>query len=161
MAGHIESESDLKSLADLQAFAGVPHRAAKLLETQIQKGTVEADDKTLEKVSYMWIAARDYEKALVPLRKAAALHGNGDLYVRIAELQLRDENWAGAEEALRQAFAKGNLKDPGNSQLLMGIALFSQKEVKQARAAFERAAQFPKVASQARSWIAHIDSTQS
>jgi tetratricopeptide (TPR) repeat protein len=161
MAGHIETESDLKSLADLQAFAGVPFRAAKLLETKIKEGNIEPDDKTWEKVSYMWIAGRDYEKALPPLSKAAAMSGTGDLYVRIAELQLRNEDWKAAEEALRQALRKGNLKDPGNSQLLLGIALFSQKQVKQARAAFQEAAKYQKVSSQARSWIAHIDSTQS
>ena len=161
MAGMFESESDLKSLSDLQAFTGVPFRAAKLLEAEIKKGRVTADEKTLEKVSYMWIAARSYDRAMVPLTKAASLHNTGDLYVRIAEIKVRDESWKAAEEAMRSAFAKGNLKDPGNGQLLMGISLLRQKETKEARAAFVKAAQFPKVASQAKSWIAHIDSTQS
>jgi Tetratricopeptide repeat len=161
MAGMFESESDLKSLADLQAFTGVPFRAAKLLEAEIKKGRVTADVKTLEKVSYMWIAARSYDRAMEPLTKAASLHNTGDLYVRIAEIKVRDENWKDAEEAMRSAFAKGNLKDPGNGQLLMGISLLRQKEVKEARTAFVKATQFPKVASQAKSWIAHIDSTQS
>lgn len=161
MAGLFESESDLKSLADLQAFTGVPYRAAKLLEEEIKKGRVTADEKTLEKVSYMWIAARSYDRAMGPLTKAASMHNTGDLYVRIAEIKVRDEDWKAAEDAMRSAFAKGNLKDPGNGQLLMGISLLRQKEVKEARAAFVKAAQFPKVASQAKSWIAHIDSTQS
>ncbi len=161
MAGMFESESDLKSLSDLQAFTGVPFRAAKLLEAEIKKGRVTADEKTLEKVSYMWIAARSYDRAMVPLTKAASMHNTGDLYVRIAEIKVRDESWKAAEEAMRSAFAKGNLKDQGNGQLLMGISLLRQKELKEARAAFVKAAQFPKVASQAKSWIAHIDSTQS
>lgn len=161
MAGMFESESDLKSLGDLQAFTGVPFRAAKLLEEEIKKGRVTADEKTLEKVSYMWIAARSYDRAMVPLTKAASLHNNGDLFVRIAEIKVRDEKWKDAETAMRSAFAKGNLKDPGNGQLLMGISLLRQKEIKEARAAFVKAVQFPKVAAQAKSWIAHIDSTQS
>ena len=161
MAGMFESESDLKSLSDLQAFTGVPFRAAKLLEEEIKKGRVTPDVKTLEKVSYMWIAARSYDRAMGPLSKAASLHNTGDLYVRIAEIKVRDEKWKDAAEAMRSAFAKGNLKDPGNGQLLMGISLLRQKEVKEARAAFVKATQFPKVATQAKSWIAHIDSTQS
>jgi tetratricopeptide (TPR) repeat protein len=161
MAGHIQSESDLKALADLQAFTGIPFRAAKLLETNMQKGTVAGDQKTWEKLSYMWIAARDYKKAMPPLTKAASMHNTGDLYVRIAELELRTEDWKAAVEALNKAIAKGNLKDTGNAHLLMGIALFSENEVQKARAAFQKAAQFPKQASQARSWIAHIDSKQS
>lgn len=161
MAGHIQSDSDLKSLADLQAFSGVPFRAAKVLEKHIKDGSIEADGKTWEKVSYMWIAARDYDKAMGPLGKAAAMHNTGDLYVRIAEISLRDENWSSAVEALNKAFAKGNLKDPGNSQLLLGIAHFSQKERGKARAAFQKAMQYQKSASQAKSWLAHLDSTQS
>jgi len=161
MAGHIQSASDLQSLADLQAFTGVPYRAAKLLEKEIQADRIKPDTKIWEKVSNMWIAGRDYDKALPPLSKAAAANTSGDLYVRIAELELRNEDWKAAEAALRQAFAKGNLKDPGNTQLLLGIALFSQNETKQARQAFEKAAQFPKTSQQARSWIAHIDSKQS
>ncbi len=161
MAGMFESESDLKSLSDLQAFTGVPFRAAKLLEEEIKKGRVTPDVKTLEKVSYMWIAARSYDRAMGPLSKAASLHNTGDLYVRIAEIKVRDEKWKDAAEAMRSAFAKGNLKDPGNGQLLMGISLLRQKEVKEARAAFVKATQFPKVSTQAKSWIAHIDSTQS
>ncbi len=159
MAGHIVSESDLKALADLQAFAGVPYRAAKLLETKISKGEINADGKTWEKVSYMWIASRDYKRALPPLGKAAVMHNNGDLYVRMAEIELRNENWNAAETALNKAIQKGSLKNPGNSHLLLGITLFERKETRKARAAFQKAAQFPNVAQQARTWIAHIDNT--
>jgi len=161
MAGFIETESDVQALADLQAYTGVPYRAAKLLEAQIKDGKIQPDAKIWEKVSYMWIAARDYDRALPPLSKAAEMQANGDLYVRIAELQLQKEDWKAAEAALRQAFAKGNLKDPGNSQLLLGIVLFSQDKRPAARAAFVKAAEFPKVSTQARNWIAHIDSMQS
>lgn len=161
MAGHVQSDSDLKALADLQAFTGVPYRAAKLLESEIKKGGIEADGKTWEKVSYMWIASRDYKRALPPLSKAAAMHNTGDLYIRMAEIELRNENWDAAEAAINKAIQKGNLKNPGNGHLLLGITLFEQKESAKARAAFQKAAQFPNVAQQARSWIAHIDSTSS
>jgi tetratricopeptide (TPR) repeat protein len=161
MAGHITSESDLKALADLQAFTGVPFRAANLLENKIKGGAIQADGKTWEKVSYMWIASRDYKRALPPLGKAAAMHGTGDLYVRMAEIELRNENWDAAESALTKAIQKGNLKNPGNSHLLLGITLFEKKQASKARAAFQKAAQFGNVAQQARTWIAHIDSTSS
>jgi tetratricopeptide (TPR) repeat protein len=160
MAGHINNSSDIQSLADLQAFAGVPYRAATMLEKEIKADVIKPDSKLWEKVSYMWIAARDYDKALPPLSRAASSAPNGDLYVRMAELQLNKANWKGAEEALRQAVSKGNLKDPGNTQLMLGIALFSQDQTKQAREAFARAAQFPKTRQQADVWIKAIDSKQ-
>jgi len=161
LAGFITEPSDIKSLADLNAFLGIPFRGAKLLQTNIDKNVLEPDEKLWERLSVMWTASRDYGKALGPLKKAAAAHDNGDLYVRLAELQVRNENWAEASDALRQAFAKGNLKDPGNSELLMGIALFSQKKAQEARTWFVKARDNPKVKTQAEGWIHHIDASES
>ena len=161
LAGFITEPSDIKSQADLNAFVGIPYRGAKLLQTGIDKNVLETDEKLWERLSNMWIAARDYGKALAPLKKAAALHENGDLYVRLAELHVRNENWADASDALRSAFAKGNLKDPANSELLMGIALYSQKKTQEARTWFVKARDNAKLKAQADSWIRHIDETAS
>jgi Tfp pilus assembly protein PilF len=161
VAGLTTTASDIKTLADLQAFAGIPYRGARLLSASIADKRVDADGKTWEKLAYMWIGSRDYKKAMDPLEKAAGLSDNGNLYVRIAELDLRDEAWPAAVDALQRAFAKGGLKDPGNSQLLLGIALYNANHVSDARAAFSKAKDFAKVRDQADAWIRHIDSTSS
>jgi len=161
LAGLLTSDSDLRPLTDLEAFVGIPYRAATNLEKFIGKGSVKADEKAYERLAYSWIEAREYKKAVAPLQKAGEMHENGDTFVRLAEVQLQRQEWAGAADALQKALSKGGVKDPGNTQLLMGIALYSNKQPKEARNWFQRAAGHAKQRTQAEAWIKHIDADQS
>jgi len=161
MAGLLTTDSDLRPLTDLEAFVGIPFRAANNLDKFIEKGSIKADEKAYERLAFSWIEARDYKKAVAPLQKAGELHSNGDTFVRLAEVQLQRQEWAGASDALQKALAKGGLKDTGNTQLLMGIALYSNKQPKEARNWFEKAATHDKQRTQAQAWIKHIDADTS
>ncbi len=89
------------------------------------------------------------------------MHDTGDTYVRLAEVQIQRQDWPGATDALQKALAKGKLKDTGNTQLLMGIAFYSNKQPKEAKVWFQRALAYDKVKKQAETWIKHIDQEQS
>src|SRR5262249_47176742 len=104
-----------------------------------------------------WIAAREYKQAMAPLQKAAEMAPNGDLFVRLGQVYVQRQDWGPAANAFQKALEKGGLKDIGATQLLMGIALYSQKQPKEAKTWFQKAAQHDKVKKQADSWIAHID----
>jgi tetratricopeptide (TPR) repeat protein len=157
MAGLLTEPSELQQLADLESYVGVPYRAAKMLDAAMTKNQLPTDQKTYEKTADAWIAAREYNKAMAPLQKAAELSPNGDLYVRLGQVYVQRQDWAPASNAFQKAIDKGGLKDVGATQLLMGIALYSQKQPKEARAWFQKASQHDKVKKQADSWIAHID----
>lgn len=157
MAGLLTEPSELQQLADMESFVGVPYRAAKLLESSMASGKLPADQKVYEKLADAWIGAREYSKSMAPLQKAAELSPNGDLFVRLGQVYVQRQDWAPATTALQKAIDKGGLKDVGSTQLLMGIAFYSQKQPKEARVWFQRAAQHDKVKKQAESWIAHID----
>ena len=160
-AGLLTTESELRQLADLEAFVEIPYRSATLLERSIAKGLVKGDEKVYERLGFSWIQARDYAKSIAPLQKAGELHDGGDTFVRLAEVQIQRQDWPGATDALQKALAKGKLKDTGNTQLLMGIALYSNKQPKEARVWFQRATAYEKVKKQAETWIKHIDAEQS
>jgi tetratricopeptide (TPR) repeat protein len=157
LAGLITESPDLLQLADLEAFVGVPYRAARLLDQTMAKGTVPKEQKVYEKLADAWIAAREYSKAMGPLQQAAELSPNGDLYVRLGQVYVQSQDWGPATQALQKALNKGGLRDLGSTQLLMGIAFYSEKKPKEAREWFQKAAQHEKVRKQAQSWIAHID----
>jgi len=161
MAGLLTTDSDLRPLTDLEAFVGIPYRAATNLDKYIAKGSIKGDEKAYERLAFSWIEARDYKKAVAPLQKAGEMHENGDTFVRLAEVQLQRQEWAGAADALQKALSKGGLKDTGNTQLLMGIALYSNKQPKEARNWFEKAATHDKQKTQAQAWIKHIDADTS
>jgi hypothetical protein len=56
-------------------------------------------------------------------------------------VHVQRDDWTGAISAVERGVAKGQLKDPGNAQLMLGIAHYQKKEYGAARPFFERARQ--------------------
>ena len=142
--GILTDDSDVRRLADLQLFNDAPYRCGTMLEEAIQKKLVKVDFKLYEKQANCWVAARDFAKATGPLQRAAEMSPNGDLFVRLGEVQIQRSEWASAATALQSGLRKGGLKDTGNAQLLLGIAQFNQKNYGAAKDSFTRARNFEK-----------------
>jgi tetratricopeptide (TPR) repeat protein len=142
--GILTDDSDVRRLADLQLFNDAPYRCGTMLEEAIQKKLVKVDFKLYEKQANCWVAARDFAKATGPLQRAAEMSPNGDLFVRLGEVQIQRSEWASAATALQSGLRKGGLKDTGNAQLLLGIAQFNQKNYGAAQDSFNRARNFEK-----------------
>jgi tetratricopeptide (TPR) repeat protein len=140
-AGLVTDDSEVRRLADLLMFNDVPYRGAQVLEAAIEKKTVNVDEKLYEKLANCWIQAGELDKSLAPLQRAAELASTGDLWVRVGEVHVQRDDWRGAITAVERGVAKGQLKDPGNAQLMLGIAHYNQKEYGAARPFFERARQ--------------------
>lgn len=157
-AGLLTEDADLQRLTQMLMQVTIPYRAAQILGQAIEQGKVKSDVRSNELLANCWVASREYEKALAPLRRAAELSEAGDLYVRLAEVHVQREEWAKASEALRLGVDKGRLKNPGNAKLLMGVAVYNQKKLPEAHSWFERAREHAESRSQAEAWLAHIDS---
>ena len=138
-AGLVDTDGDVKRLADLLLFNDIPYRCGQLLDEAIAKKIVKVDSKLYEKQANCWIAAREFSKSIEPLSQAAASSDNGNLYVRLGEVQVQRSDWSGASEALNKGLRKGGLKDTGNAQLMLGIALYNQKKLPEAKTWFEKA----------------------
>jgi tetratricopeptide (TPR) repeat protein len=138
-AGLLNSDSDVRRLADLLLFNDVPYRCGELLDEAMNKKTVKVDAKLYEKQANCWIAAREFTKATAPLARAAEMAGSGDLYVRLGEVQVQRSDWSGAADALSKGLNKGGLKNTGNAQLMLGIAFYNQKKLDQAEEWFKKA----------------------
>jgi tetratricopeptide (TPR) repeat protein len=139
--GLVTEDAEIRRLADLLVFNDVPYRGAQVLEAAIEKKIVNLDDKLYEKLANCWIAAAEFDKSLQPLQRAAELSSNGDLFIRLGEVQVQREDWPAAITAIQRGIDKGQIKDPANAQLLLGIAHYSQKDLTAARPFFERARQ--------------------
>ena len=132
-------DGDIRRLADLLLYNNIPYRCGQLLQEAINKKLVKIDSKVYEKEANCWIAAREYEKSIEPLGWAAQMASNGEIYIRMGEVQVQRNEWSGAETALTKGLEKGGLKDPGNAQLMLGIALYNQKKMSQAANWFQKA----------------------
>jgi tetratricopeptide (TPR) repeat protein len=155
-AGLLTDDADLRRLADLLVFNNVPYRGGQILEAAIEKKQVNPDSKLYEKLADCWIAAGELEKAVRPLERGAELASTGDLFVRLGEVQLQRSEWDDAADALDRGMRKGSLKDAANAQMLMGVALYKEKKLANARTWFERAKQSPKHRRTAESYLQAI-----
>jgi len=154
--GLLTEGAELQRLAQLLLFLDLPYRAANVLQKGFDEGIIEPDPKAYEMLSSSYIGAREFEKAAEPLRKAANLSADGDLYIRLAQVHIQREKWQEAGDALRKGLEKG-VEEPGEAQLLMGITLHSQKKPESARTWFARASQQQDTRDEAEVWIKYID----
>jgi tetratricopeptide (TPR) repeat protein len=156
-AGLVTEDAEIRRLADLLLFNDVPYRGGQVLEAAIQKETVTVDDKLYEKLANCWIAAGEIDKAIQPLERGGELAKSGDMLIRLGEVHLERQDWEAAKAALERGIDKGELKDTGGAQLLMGIAFFNEKKLADARTWFARAAKAEKHRSVAETYIQIID----
>ena len=111
--GIVTDDSDVRRLADLQLFNDAPYRCGETINEAIQKKLVKVDFKLYEKQANCWIAAREFEKATGPLQRAAEMASNGDLFVRLGEVQIQRSEWAAAATGAAERAAQGRAEGHG------------------------------------------------
>ncbi|HBK90061.1 MAG TPA: hypothetical protein DDZ68_00170, partial [Parvularcula sp.] len=95
----------------------------------------------------------------------AQASGDGELFYRLGQVLLADEQYVEADRALTQALNKGglNAQKTGDAWLLIGTARFSAAKPEdcnqrtRARQAFVNAQRYPASARQAGDWVKYID----
>jgi tetratricopeptide (TPR) repeat protein len=156
--GMLNTTSHITNLANLYLLHGLPYKAASVLDKEMKAGIVESNERNLRLVSQAWYQAREDERAIPPLEQAAGMSEDGELYIRLAQAHLNLEHWAEAASAVEKGLALGGLKRNDTANIMLGMALFNQKRLEQARRAFERAASDNRSQRAASQWIAYVDS---
>jgi tetratricopeptide (TPR) repeat protein len=156
--GLLDTPGHLANLANLYLLHELPYRAAVLLEKEIAARKVEESVKNLRLLSQAWYQAREDERAIPPLARAAKLSEEGELEVRLAQSHINLEQWDEAAAAIRRGLKKGGVKRPDTANMLLGIALFNLQQLQQARDAFTEARDDRRSAKSAAQWITYIDS---
>ncbi len=157
MQGMLTEDKELRRLARSYLFQSLPYPAAQVLHKGLEDGTIERDVEVYELLANSWISAREYDKSLEPLRRAAELSEDGNLYLRLGQVYMQREEWGSAAESLRKAIERGGLKNPGNAQLLLGISYYNDKRLAQARSQFARARKHDSTRKAADQWIMHLE----
>ena len=155
--GFLTEDKELRRLAQMYLFHDLPVRAATVLNRAIEEEKVESDTKALELLGNSWLAAREYDRALAPLERAAEVSEDGELFLRLGRVSIQREEWEKAAESLNRALEKGNLEEVGNVHLLLGIAVYNQKRLDRARRSFVRALDFEESNKNAEQWLRVID----
>ncbi|MFN0025308.1 MAG: hypothetical protein ACKVS5_15570 [Parvularculaceae bacterium] len=164
-AGLLTRESELITLVNYYSFFDNPFRGAKLMEREMEAGRIVRNVKNLTLLSQLWSQSREHKRAIPVLQSAAQTAGDGELYYRLGQVLLADEQYAAADRALTQAINKGgmNAQRTGDAWLLIGTARFSAAKPEdcaqrtRARQAFVNAQRYPGSSRQASDWVTYID----
>ena len=157
-AGLIKRTHQLVNLANLYLVHNVPYKAAKILQREVDGGRVESTERNLRLLSQAWYQARENEKAIPPLARAAGMSDKGELFVRLAQSYINLDRWPEAADAVRKGLSKGGVKRSDIANIMLGMALFNQRHLALARAAFKLASTDKRSAKAARQWLAYVDS---
>ncbi len=150
-----QSSAQIINLANLYILHEVPIKAALMLEDELNvKKRVKPTEQNYRLLSQAWYQAREDEKSIAPLRKAAEMSNTGELYIRMAQSYQNIDKWAEAVEALRTGIKKGGLKRVDTAELMLGMALFNQQKLEQAQKHFARAQKDKRSQKVAGQWIA-------
>ncbi len=168
-AGLLTRESELITLINYYSYFDNPYRGARLMEREMEAGRIAKTVKNLTLLSQLWSQAREHKRAIPVLQSAAQSSGDGELFYRLGQVLLADEQYAAADRALTQAINKGgmNAKKTGDAWLLIGTARFSAAKPEdcdqraRARQAFVNAQRYPESARQASDWVRYIDAITS
>jgi tetratricopeptide (TPR) repeat protein len=146
------TESEEQLLADLNFSTGIPAQAAVYYENIIAK---KQDSKVYEKLVNAYIASQNYDKALESIEKAIKFQCDGKLLMIKGQILIQKEKYKEAMHAYENA-AK-NMKDPGRAWLMAGYAAWNCEDLKKARHAFKKAAEFDSQREKAIKAIDHIE----
>ena len=156
LQGFLTEDRELRRLARSYVFAGLPYEAATLLDAGLSDEKIEPTPKVYELLANSWIQAREFDRSMEPLKKAAALSDDGNLYLRLGQVFMAREDWSNAAKYFKQAVAKSGLKAPGSADLLLGIVYYNEDETAEALKWFRRAKKHETTRKTANDWMDHI-----
>lgn len=153
----LEGESNLRMAAGLFMAEDLPFKAARLLEQAIDSGRMEADGRALEQLSQAWYQANEVDRAIATLEDAAALDEKGELFLRLAGLQMDAYRWSDAEHSAARALELGGLADEGRAWLILGMARVRLEQFVGAEDSFRNARRFEGSRTYADQWLAFVE----
>jgi tetratricopeptide (TPR) repeat protein len=144
------------TMAYLYLNADVPYKAAKVLDKGIKNETVEASSKTLEILGTSWRQAQEVKKSIPVMEQAAAKSDKGELYIRLGNVYLDNDQYSKAVDAFEKGLERGGVKREDTAHLALGMAAFNDKKYSKARKAFNVAAKDERSTKQAEQWLKYM-----
>ncbi|HKC15155.1 MAG TPA: tetratricopeptide repeat protein [Steroidobacteraceae bacterium] len=154
--GVLKKGDQYTEMAQIALDQGNPGEAQTMLEQALGKNLYtdahekERSQRLLEKVRKV---ANDDRSAMARDEKDAAAAPTGDAYVQVGAAYLGFGEPEKAVTAITTGIAKGKLKYPDESYLLLGMAYERTKNKAEAVKAFGRATSDPKYARLAKLWV--------
>ena len=154
--GRLSREQDLLQLTQLYLGRGIPYKAARLLETEMERGRIGTDARNLELLAGAWAEARERARATDVYQRVMRAGGDAVIGLYLADLYIQDERWQDAAQVLESTLQRDGLSEPGDAWLLLGVAHYEEGSLDLARHAFDEAARFEPARTAAQEWLQHL-----
>lgn len=154
--GMLDRDKEQLNMAYLFLGSDVPYKAAKVLDKGIKNKTVEQTSKNLEVLGNSWRQAQEIKKSIPVMEQAAAKAEKGELYARLGNIYLDNDNYEEAITAIVKGLKKGGVKRKDNANLVLGMAYFNTKQYSKARKAFKEAQKDKRSKKFADQWLKYM-----
>jgi tetratricopeptide (TPR) repeat protein len=153
----LNDDKEFRQLARLLFLRDQPYECAKTVEEAMAAGIVKADADAYKLIANCYVAARENDRALEPLAKAAEMSPDGDMYMLLGQMHLQRDRFAPALDALQKSLAKAKPEQRGSVNLLIGVAQLGAERLDDAERAFRAAQSDEKVRRAADSYLKYLE----
>jgi len=154
----LQHEQELIQLARLYLYTGVPHKAARLLEQQLEFGRVRSTRANQKLLARAWSESGERDQAIQALEQAVGNSTAPVIRLQLAQWYIEAERWKAAEEMLAAVVKQTEeTKLQARGWLLMGIACYEQSNIPAAVKAFNQASRRSTTREAASQWLEFLD----
>ena len=157
LSGWVAGERELVNMAYLYLGSDMPYKAARVLDKGIEREQIKATAKNLELLGISYRQARENKRAIPYLERAAKASDDGEMWARLANIQLDEDDNARAVDAARKSLSMGGGRRPDNTRVVLGMALYNMGKLGAARNAFLEARSDERSAKIASQWLKFLD----
>lgn len=129
LGGVLNTEQDLLKVVQYYSFYDMPFQAAKILERELNAGRIATSPDKLVQLSDLFRQAREYNRAIPILDKAAKQSGKAKLYADLGEALYNGGKCDRAETAFKEAINRGY--DAGKSWMLIATCRYEAAQAEE------------------------------
>ncbi len=128
-----------------------------MLDKGVEGKQIKATAKNLELLGIAYRQARENKRAIPYLERAAKVSDDGEMWARLANIQLDEDDNAKAVDAARKSLSMGGGRRPDNTRVVLGMALYNMGKLDAAKNAFMEARSDERSAKIAAQWLKFLD----
>jgi tetratricopeptide (TPR) repeat protein len=155
--GMLTKESELVNYSQALLGQDIPYKAANILVAGMEKGVIKETARNMSLLGDAWMLAKEYDRAIGVMTKAADLSHEGSDYFKLAQIHTERQEWDLALKNVNLAIQQGGLQQPHSALILQGLVLFNLGQLTDAKGAFAKARSYDAAVKTADQWIKYIE----
>jgi tetratricopeptide (TPR) repeat protein len=157
MKGLFDKPEEFTTLASFYLYKKNPAMSAKVLENAISEDQILFDTKNAKLLSDSWLFAKERIKSLDVIEESLSLNPNEEKLVnQYVNIAFSAFEWKEVINGIRKAEQIG-IEDDGKHDLMIGIAFFETKDLKNAENSFIKASNSKKYSDQGMAWLEYLN----